>query len=117
MQPSEVKALLENRLDGCEFHIQGEGCNFQVVAVGEVFEGLSPVKRQQMIYGALTEEIASGALDALSIAMKKMSDSLRRIIGQVKTAGEEIASGALHAVSIKTYTPQQWQAATDNQGA
>ncbi|WP_390882407.1 BolA family protein [Halomonas saccharevitans] len=84
MQPSDVKALLENRLDGCEFHIQGEGCNFQVAAVGEVFEGLSPVKRQQMIYGALTEEIASGAL---------------------------------HAVSIKTYTPQQWQAATDQQGA
>lgn len=84
MQPSDVKALLENRLDGCEFHIQGEGCNFQVVAVGEIFEGLSPVKRQQMIYGALTEEIASGAL---------------------------------HAVSIKTYTPQQWQAATDQQGA
>lgn len=84
MQPSDVKALLENRLDGCEFHIQGEGCNFQVIAVGEAFEGLSPVKRQQMIYGALTEEIASGAL---------------------------------HAVSIKTYTPQQWRVASDQQGA
>lgn len=32
--------------------------------------------------------------DTLSIAMKKMADSLRQIIGQVKTAGEEIASGA-----------------------
>ncbi|MBB3191633.1 BolA family protein [Halomonas cerina] len=67
MQPSEVKALLERRVEGCEFHIQGEGCNFQVVAVGEAFEGLSPVKRQQLIYGALSEEIASGALHAVSI--------------------------------------------------
>ena len=67
MQPSEVKALLEARIDDCEFHIQGEGCNFQVVAVGEVFDGLSPVKRQQLIYGALAEEIASGALHAVSI--------------------------------------------------
>lgn len=67
MQPSEVRALLEARVDGCEFHIQGEGCNFQVVAVGEVFEGLSPVKRQQLIYAALAEEIASGALHAISI--------------------------------------------------
>jgi acid stress-induced BolA-like protein IbaG/YrbA len=67
MQPSEVKALLESRLDGCQFYIQGEGCNFQVVAVGEAFEGLSPVKRQQLVYAALSDEIASGALHAISI--------------------------------------------------
>ncbi|MDV6318904.1 BolA family protein [Chromohalobacter sp. HP20-39] len=67
MQPSDVKALLESRIDDCQFHIQGEGCNFQVVAVGDVFEGLSPVKRQQMIYSALSDEIASGALHAISI--------------------------------------------------
>ncbi|MBN8410786.1 BolA family transcriptional regulator [Halomonas denitrificans] len=67
MQPSDVKALLESRVDGCEFHIQGEGCNFQVIAVGERFAGLTPVKRQQVIYGALSEEIASGALHAVSI--------------------------------------------------
>ncbi|WP_048308352.1 BolA family protein [Halomonas sp. PR-M31] len=67
MQPSDVKTLLESRIDGCDFHIQGEGCNFQVIAVGDVFENLSPVKRQQLIYGALSEEIASGALHAISI--------------------------------------------------
>ncbi|WP_043526829.1 BolA family protein [Litchfieldella xinjiangensis] len=67
MQPSDVKGLLDARVDGCDFYIQGEGCNFQVIAVGDVFEGLSPVKRQQLIYGALSEEIASGALHAISI--------------------------------------------------
>lgn len=67
MQPSDVKTLLETRIDGCEFHIQGEGCNFQVVAVGDVFTDLSPVKRQQLIYAALSDEIASGALHAVSI--------------------------------------------------
>lgn len=67
MQPSDVKALLEARIEGCDFHIQGEGCNFQVIAVGDVFDGLSPVKRQQLIYGALSEEIASGAVHAVSI--------------------------------------------------
>ncbi|MGM0614986.1 MAG: BolA family protein [Pseudomonadota bacterium] len=67
MQPSEVKALLESRLEGCEFFIQGEGCNFQVTAVGNVFDGLTPVKRQQLVYGALSDEIASGALHAISI--------------------------------------------------
>jgi len=67
MQPSDVKSRLESQIDGCEFHIQGEGCNFRVIAVGEVFEGMSPVKRQQLIYGALADEIASGALHAISI--------------------------------------------------
>lgn len=67
MQPSDVKVLLESRIDECEFFIQGEGCNFQVTAVGGTFDGLSPVKRQQLIYGALSEEIASGALHAVSI--------------------------------------------------
>ncbi|MBA2778790.1 BolA family protein [Billgrantia kenyensis] len=67
MQPTDIKALLEARLEDCDFHIQGEGCNFQVIAVGDVFEGLSPVKRQQLIYGALSEEIASGAVHAVSI--------------------------------------------------
>ncbi|QOR39395.1 BolA family transcriptional regulator [Billgrantia diversa] len=67
MQPSDVKALLEARLEDCDFYIQGEGCNFQVIAVGDAFEGLSPVKRQQLIYGALAEEIASGAVHAVSI--------------------------------------------------
>ncbi|WP_129141904.1 BolA family protein [Modicisalibacter coralii] len=67
MQPNDVKELLEARIDGCEFHIQGEGCNFQVIAVGDVFDGLGPVKRQQLIYSALSDEIASGALHAVSI--------------------------------------------------
>ncbi|WP_251978958.1 BolA family protein [Salinicola avicenniae] len=67
MQPSDVKSRLEQQVEGCDFHIQGEGCNFQVVAIGEVFEGMSPVKRQQLIYAALADEIASGALHAVSI--------------------------------------------------
>lgn len=67
MQPNDVKALLEARLEDCDFYIQGEGCNFQVIAVGEVFDGLSPVKRQQLIYSALADEIASGAVHAVSI--------------------------------------------------
>lgn len=67
MQPDEVKRLLEARIDSCEFQVQGEGCNFQVTAIGDVFEGMTPVKRQQLIYAALSDEIASGALHAISI--------------------------------------------------
>ena len=70
MQPNERKSTRSNPVStdpGADFHIQGEGCNFQVIAVGDAFEGLSPVKRQQLVYAALSDEIASGALHAISI--------------------------------------------------
>ncbi|BBG30857.1 MULTISPECIES: BolA family protein [Zymobacter] len=67
MRPEDVKALLEERVEGCTFVIEGEGCNFQVTAIGERFGDLSRLKRQQLINSALSDEIASGALHALSI--------------------------------------------------
>ena len=33
--------------------------------IGEVFAGLSPVKKQQLVYGALSEEFASGSIHAV----------------------------------------------------
>ena len=59
--------------------MQGEGSNYDITAIGEMFEGLRPVKKQQLVYGALNETIASGAI---------------------------------HAVNIKTFTPEEWSAAS-----
>lgn len=67
MDAATVKALLQQHLPDCEFHVQGEGSHYDIVAVGEVFAGLRPVKKQQLVYGALTEEIASGAVHAVNI--------------------------------------------------
>jgi len=38
-----------------------------VIAVSEMFDGMSRVKKQQTIYGPLSEVIASGAVHAVSI--------------------------------------------------
>ena len=51
MQIEDVKRILEEKLEGCEVFPEGEGCNFQVTVVGDIFEGLRPVKKQQMVYG------------------------------------------------------------------
>lgn len=67
MQAAEVKGLVEQQLDGCEVITAGEGCDFQVTVVGDVFTGLSPVKRQQLVYGCLTDQIANGTIHALTI--------------------------------------------------
>lgn len=67
MQPEEVKALIEAGLPGCEIRVQGDGSHFDVVAVGEDFAGLSPVKQQQMVYATLGERITSGEIHAINI--------------------------------------------------
>ena len=67
MHPDEVKQLLESALPGCDVSVDSEGSHYNLVVVGEVFEGLRPVKRQQTVYAALSEQIASGAMHAVNI--------------------------------------------------
>jgi acid stress-induced BolA-like protein IbaG/YrbA len=67
MHAEEVKQLVESQLNGCTVHTAGEGCDFQITVVGDLFTGMSPVKKQQAVYACLTEQIASGAIHAVSI--------------------------------------------------
>ena len=67
MDAATVRSLLENHLAQCEFHVQGEGNHYDIVAIGEVFEGLRPVKKQQLVYAALSDCIADGSVHAVNI--------------------------------------------------
>ena len=67
MDAASVKTLLQSHLQECEFHVQGEGSHYDIVAIGKLFEGLRPVKKQQLVYGALKEYIADGSIHAVNI--------------------------------------------------
>lgn len=67
MGADEVKQIIENGLEGCTAHTAGEGCDFQVTVVGDLFEGLTPVKKQQLVYKCLNEHIVNGTIHALTI--------------------------------------------------
>lgn len=67
MQAVDVKLLLESQLDDCEVLTSGEDCGFQITVIGNLFEGLSPVKKQQLVYGCLSEHIANGNIHAVTI--------------------------------------------------
>jgi acid stress-induced BolA-like protein IbaG/YrbA len=67
MEPTAVRELLLSRLAGCEVEVNGDGRHFDIVVVGDIFAGLSPVKKQQLVYGALNEEIASGVIHAVNM--------------------------------------------------
>ncbi len=47
--------------------VTGDGSHFQVIAVGDMFDGMSRVKQQQAIYAPLMEYIADNRIHALSI--------------------------------------------------
>ncbi|MFT7178092.1 MAG: acid stress-induced BolA-like protein IbaG/YrbA [Oceanospirillaceae bacterium] len=63
----QVKQIIEQQLAGTQVIPSGEGCSFQVTVIGELFVGLSPVKKQQLVYGCLTDKISDGSIHALGI--------------------------------------------------
>ena len=66
MTADELRALIERALPGAQVEVSGDGDHFEAVVVSERFEGLSPVKRHQAVYGALGDAF-SGAIHALAL--------------------------------------------------
>lgn len=67
MDAQSVKKLIVDKLDGVEVTVETDGYHYQVTAIGDVFEGLNAVKRQQLIYGCLNEYIVDGTIHAVII--------------------------------------------------
>ncbi len=67
MEAVQIKAILEQALTLDEIHVKGDGSHFEVIAVSDLFDGVSRVKKQQMIYAPLMEHIQTNAIHALTI--------------------------------------------------
>ena len=67
MDTDEIKQVLMDQLKLDQVIVKGDGSHFQIIAVGEMFNGMSRVKQQQVIYVPLMEYIADNRIHALSI--------------------------------------------------
>ena len=67
MNPEDVQNMIKAGLPDCEVKVEGDGSHFDAVVIGDVFEGLSLVKKQQAVYATLGDKITSGEVHALSI--------------------------------------------------
>ena len=67
MQAQDIQALLADNLESCEVQVNGEGSHFDILVIGDVFEGLRPVQKQQVIYKVLNAHIADGSIHAVNI--------------------------------------------------
>ncbi len=65
MENNEIQSVLMNALLQ-EVHVSGDGSHFQVIAVGELFDGMSWVKQQTGLW-PLMEYIADNRIHAVSI--------------------------------------------------
>jgi acid stress-induced BolA-like protein IbaG/YrbA len=67
MDAAAVQVLVSTQLGDCEVTVEGEGSHYDILVVGEMFAGLRPVAKQQLVYAALGEQIADGSIHAVNI--------------------------------------------------
>lgn len=63
----DIKQRLEAGIADAEALVRLDGNKCVVAVVSPAFEGLRPVKKQQLVYACLNELIASGELHAVSM--------------------------------------------------
>lgn len=67
MTPEEVQQMIQAGLPNCEVKVEGDGSHFEAIVIGDEFDGLSLVKKQQKVYATLGDKITSGELHAVTI--------------------------------------------------
>ena len=68
--PSQVKAAIEASIPEAIVQItdlKGSGDHYQAVVVSAQFEGKSLIQQHQLVYAAVREPMASGAIHALAL--------------------------------------------------
>ena len=65
MNPDDIKQLISATIPGCELDVDVDGSHVQLTVVSDKFEGLSTLKKQQLVYSALNAAIADGRIHAV----------------------------------------------------
>ena len=78
MQSTEVKALLEERIQQSQVIVEGEGCNFCLTIISEKFAGMMAVKRQQTVYKHLHNLIANGSIHAVTMTTHTPTEARKK---------------------------------------
>ena len=75
MNAEEIMQRIRAAYPDASVDPQGADCSFSVTVVSRVFAGQTPIQRQRPILALFKEEIASGALHALSVIAKTPEES------------------------------------------
>ena len=67
MDAQQIESLIQGGIPDAEITVSGGEGKFEATVISDAFEGLTPVKRHQLVYATVREQIADGSLHALSI--------------------------------------------------
>ena len=76
MDSAEIKALLQAEWPESTVEVSGDGRHFDLLIIGEIFDGVRKIKRQQMVYAVLNEHISAGTIHAVN--MKTLTPAERQ---------------------------------------
>ncbi len=69
MQLDELKSTLSSAFPEAKIEVQIDGSHFAIDIVSDVFEGMRPVKRQQLVYAAIGNKITDGSMHAVHMKL------------------------------------------------
>jgi acid stress-induced BolA-like protein IbaG/YrbA len=75
MLPEKVKQLLLQKFNDATINITGEGCDFSIKIISNIFVGLRAVKRQQLVYNCLDNLIKTGELHAVTMNLLTIDEA------------------------------------------
>ena len=67
MDAQQIENLIRAGIPDAEVAVSGGEGKFEATVVSPAFEGLAAVKRHQLVYATVREQIADGSLHALTI--------------------------------------------------
>lgn len=71
-----IHQQLTDNLPNAKIEVDGDGYKYTVTLIDDQFDGLSTLKRHQLIYKILNQAIESGELHALTIKAYTSSESV-----------------------------------------
>ena len=78
MDLEDIRQILETIFGGDQIEIQAEGNKLTLLLVSDKFEGLSRVKRQQLVYSLLNDRISSREIHAVTMITLTLQEQAER---------------------------------------
>ncbi len=67
MNPEDIVKIIESGIENSKATVTADGNKYEATIISDAFEGLSLVKKHQLVYALLNEHITSGVIHALTI--------------------------------------------------
>lgn len=67
MDVAQIEDMINQALDLSELHVTFDGSQCTIMAVSDIFDDMSRVKKQQAVYGPLADAINQGHIHAVTI--------------------------------------------------